>query len=93
MLLKPSTHKGKRLMAVFNNGKTVHFGLAGGSTYVDHGDKAKRAAYLKRHLVNENWNDPYTAGSLSRYLLWGDSTSLDKNHNAYMKRFPQTEEK
>ena len=90
--IKPSTAKNKRLTAVFydNEGKklkTTNFGLKGGSTYIDHKDKQLRSKYIARHRVNENWNDPQSAGALSRYLLWGDSTSLDKNIKAYKKRF------
>lgn len=87
MKIEPSTRKGKRFMVTFSNGKTVHFGSAVGATYIDHGDKAKRTAYLLRHKKNEDWNDPYSAGSLSRWLLWGDSTDLETNHKAFMKRF------
>ena len=87
MKIEKSTRTGKRFKITFANGKTVHFGQQGGQTYTDHGDKAKREAYLARHKKRENWNDPYSAGSLSRYLLWGDSTSLDSNHNAFMKKF------
>lgn len=87
MLIQKSTRAGKRFMATYANGKVVHFGQAGGSTYIDHGDKAKREAYLARHSKRENWNDPYSAGALSRWLLWGDTTSLDTNHIAFMKRF------
>jgi hypothetical protein len=74
-------------MVTFSNGKTVHFGAAAGRTYIDHGDKEKRSAYIARHKVNENWNDPYSAGALARFLLWGDSTSLEANHQAFMKQF------
>jgi hypothetical protein len=74
-------------MVTFENGKTVHFGQAGGQTYIDHGDKEKRAAYLKRHEVREDWSDPYSAGALSRFLLWGDSKDLETNHMAFMRRF------
>ena len=35
-----------------------------------------RAAYIARHRVNENHNDPLTPGALSRWLLWGESRSL-----------------
>lgn len=87
MKIQASTKKGKRFMVTFENGKTIHFGQAGGKTYIDHGDKAKREAYLKRHEARENWNDPYTAGSLSRFLLWGDSKDLETNHISFMKRF------
>jgi len=87
MKIEKSTRAGKKYMATFSNGKTVHFGSAGSSTYLDHKDKKKREAYLARHRVNENWNDPYSAGALSRFLLWGDSTSLEANHQAFMRKF------
>lgn len=87
MFIKQSTRKGKRYMAVFHDGTTIHFGQVGGSTYIDHGDEAKRSAYIARHRVNEDFNNPKTAGSLSRWLLWGDSTSLSKNLSAFKSRF------
>jgi hypothetical protein len=74
-------------MATFSNGKVVHFGATAGRTYIDHGDKAKRTAYIARHKVNEDWTNPYSAGALARFLLWGDSTSLEANHQAFMRRF------
>ena len=87
MKILPSTRKGKRFMVKYDNGKIVHFGMAGGKTYIDEGDKAKREAYLKRHRARENWDDPYSAGSLSRWLLWGDSTDLETNHRLFMRKF------
>ena len=93
MLIEPSTRKGKRFQATYLNGKVVHFGQAGGSTYIDEGNVLKRDGYLARHKKNENWNDPFSAGSLSRYLLWGDSTDLETNHQAFMKKFPITYKK
>ena len=80
-----SKRKDKRFMAIIN-GKKYHFGLRNGNTYIDHHDKKKRENYIKRHIVRENW-DEVNAGSLSRYLLWGNSTSLDKNIKDYMKKF------
>ena len=93
--VKPSTAKGKKYTATFClckdkpkcKGKRVHFGFAGSQTYLDHHDKAKRAAYLKRHRVNENWDNPTSAGALSRWLLWGDSTSLMMNIQEFRKKF------
>ena len=87
MLIEASDRKGKRFKATYANGKVVHFGAKDGKTYIDEGDKTKRENYLKRHKVNENWNNPYSAGSLSRWLLWGDFTSLEKNHKAFMKKY------
>lgn len=93
MLIQKSTRAGKRFMATYANGKVVHFGQAGGQTYIDHGDKAKREAYLARHKKRENWNNPFSAGALSRYLLWGDSTNMETNHQAFMSKFPITYKK
>jgi hypothetical protein len=93
MLIEKSTRAGKRFMATYANGKVVHFGQAGGQTYIDHGDKAKREAYLARHKKRENWNDPFSAGALSRWLLWGDSTNMETNHQAFMKKYPITYKK
>lgn len=87
MLIEPSNKKDKRYKATFDNGKVVHFGAKNGSTYIDHKDKKKRENYIKRHDVRENFDDPYTAGALARWLLWGDFTDLEKNHKAFMKRY------
>ena len=87
MQILKSIRPNKRFVAIFKNGKKVHFGSKGQS-YIDHGNKDLRSAYLARHAPRENWNDPYSPGSLSRWLLWGDYDSLDKNHNAFMRKFP-----
>lgn len=75
--------------AVFTNGrtKTTKFGAAGMDDYTKTHDTEQRARYIKRHSNNENWNDPTSAGALSRYLLWGESTSMVKNLQAYRRRF------
>ncbi len=60
---------------------------AHGSTYIDHEDKNKRKNYIKRHkALGENWNK-INAGSLSRFILWGDSPNVEKNIKLYEKRF------
>lgn len=71
----PSSVKGKRYTAVFEKegGRTrsVSFGSATGSTYIDHRDDDKKKAWLARHSkAGEDWNKPDTAGALSRWLLW-----------------------
>ena len=87
MQIKPSTRKDKRFMAIFNNGKITHFGAKNGQTYIDHHDKQKRDAYLARHRVNEDWKDPYSAGALSRFILWGDYSLIDGNIASYKRKF------
>ena len=86
MYITQSDRKDKRYLATFHNGTKVHFGQKNGQTYIDHGDKEKRDAYLKRHAKNEDWNDPYTAGSLSRWILW-NSPNINANISDFKKRF------
>ena len=89
--LEESNRKGKRYVMVLDEPKkTLHFGSDVGSTYIDHGDKTKRENYLKRHMVNEDW-DSVNAGSLSKFLLWGKSKSLKRNLDEYLERFNITE--
>lgn len=86
--LKPSTKKDKKYMIIFTEpDKTVHFGSKNSKTYLDHKDKTKRTNYINRHKVNEDWNDPLSAGALSLYLLWGASTNLNKNLHYYLQKF------
>jgi hypothetical protein len=86
MEIVESDRKDKRLKAIFTNGKNIHFGLKNGSTYIDHRDKNKRDAYIKRHQVNEEWTK-INPGSLSRYVLWGPYTDINKNIKYYKNKF------
>tara|TARA_R110002095_G_scaffold32911_1_gene31435 strand:- start:839 stop:1108 length:270 start_codon:yes stop_codon:yes gene_type:complete len=87
MLLNIVKLKGdkKKYQAVFSN-KRVKFGAEGSKTFLDHKDDKKKENYLKRHIVRENWNDPYSAGALSRYILWNKPTLLESIKD-YKKRF------
>jgi len=81
----------KKYNAVFTyeNGKTktIPFGAAGYSDYTIHHDKERRKRYIARHKMTEHFNDPMTAGSLSRWILWGNSTSIRENINAFKKKY------
>ena len=55
--------------------------------YTLKGDKEQRDRYRTRHGKDMNTGDPTRAGFLSRYLLWGDSTSLQTNIASYKRRF------
>lgn len=72
--IKPSTRADKKLMATFDDGTTTHFGQRGAGDFTKTGDEEKKAAYIARHKVNENWNDPKSAGALSRFVLWNKPT-------------------
>jgi hypothetical protein len=84
-----SKAKGKKYTATFElkDGKTkkVHFGAAGYSDYTINKDPAKKRSYIARHS-GEDWSDPMKAGTLSRYILWED-TSLKSAIKKYKKRF------
>ena len=87
-----SNKPNKKMMAVFLNvktgrTKTIHFGSAGMSDYTINKDPERRKRYLDRHRKNENWNDYQTAGSLSRWILWGNTTSIQKNIKNYKSKF------
>ena len=89
MLVKPSTRKNKKLLAIFDNGKKVHFGFKGSSTYLDHKDKTKRKNYRARHDVNESkfYGNPYRPATLSRFILWGEATNLRDAIKDYERKF------
>ena len=64
-----------------------------GSAY--HGDFTKFSAmereerkrrYLSRHKEREDWNDPTSAGALSRWILW-NKPSISASLKDYKKRF------
>lgn len=89
--IKKSTNKDKKYMAIFKDDKgkvvrTTHFGAAGMSDFTKHKDPARKERYLKRHRKRENWNDYMSAGSLSRYILWGETT-LKNSIDVYKKKF------
>jgi hypothetical protein len=64
----------------------IHFGSNVSETFVEGASIQKRNNYLKRHSVNENWNE-INSGSLSSGVLWGDSKDIHENLQDYMKEF------
>jgi len=85
--LEKSNKPNKKLVIKFSEPNlTIHFGSKNSSTFLDHHDKLKRSNYLKRHRVNEDWNQ-VNAGSLSAYILWGDSSDMYANLIKYLDKF------
>ena len=65
--------------------KRVHFGARGMSDYTLHGNKARRAAYRRRHAKDLVTGDPTRAGYLSYFLLWGKPT-MEASVRDYRRR-------
>jgi hypothetical protein len=90
--IKKSKVPGKKMTAIFlsDGGSTiVHFGATGYKDFTTHSPEvrdAKKEAYLKRHAPREDWNSPYTAGSLSRWILWNKPT-IKASITDYKQRF------
>ncbi len=86
-----SNKSGKKMMAKFknkSNGResTTHFGASGYDDYTIKKDKEQRARYRKRHS-GDNLTNPRSPGSLSYYVLWGNSTSKRANISSYKSKF------
>jgi hypothetical protein len=87
--IKPSDKPEKKLQATFETDgrtKTTHFGAAGMSDYTKNHDDARKERYLARHAATESWNDPTSAGALSRWVLWNKPT-LEASKADYKRRF------
>ena len=86
-----SSKPNKKLMAKFKDKKTgrestTHFGAAGMDDYTKTKDKAQRDRYRSRHR-GDNLTNPRSAGALSWFVLWGNSTSKRENIASYKRRF------
>ena len=89
------TAKNKKLKAIFydDQGKKIKTTQFGDSRYQDYTlskDKKQRDRYRTRHKKDLSKGDYKSAGHLSYYILWGDSTSLNTNINKYKKMFKLT---
>jgi hypothetical protein len=92
VVIKKSSKDGKKLMAVFSypestRTRTISFGQAGAPDYTITKDKEQRSRYIRRHRARENWSKPDTAGALSRWVLWGNSTSRSENIRNFKSKF------
>lgn len=90
LIVKKSHLPEKKYDAIFEDGdhkKVVSFGATGYDDYVLTGNKMKRDRYIKRHRPREDFNDKFSKSALSRWILWGNSTSIKQNIADYKKRF------
>lgn len=95
--IKPSDRPTKKYTATFcmcegptkccdKERKKVHFGYAGSQTFLDHNDEKKKDAYIARHKVKENFNNPMSAAALARWINW-NKTTLSASIADFKKRF------
>lgn len=86
-----SERKNKKLKAIFyfpdGKRKIIHFGAKGYEDFTIHHSKKKKEMYIMRHKNNENWSNPFTAGTLSRYILWGETETIEENLELFKKMF------
>ena len=88
IVISKSDNKNKKMKAVINEKKTVHFGQAGASDFTTHKDKDRKRLYIARHKKNENFgiSGVDTAGFWSKNLLWNKDTlkgSVDDINKKY----------
>ena len=97
-----SSNSAKKWTAIFmvdDKEKKVDFGASGYRDYTLINDKDSKfylpklvdrnvvkASYIRRHEKNENWNNPLTAGALSRFILW-NKKSLNASIKDFKRRF------
>lgn len=81
MRVSRSTRINKKYVATFEDGARTHFGGAGCGDFIlwtrrkgPDFARQKRVAYIKRHGATETWDDPTSAATLSRYILWEKPT-------------------
>ena len=88
--IRTSKQKDKKWTATFqlDNGreKKTRFGQKNASDYTLGASIDKRNSYRARHK-GDNLHDPLSAGSLSYYILWGDSRSMQENIKQFKKKF------
>jgi L-rhamnose mutarotase len=76
----------KKYDAVIDDKKTIPFGARGISDYTIHRDDERKERYINRHKKNEDWNNIYTAGFWSRWILWNKpsiSESIRDTNNRF----------
>lgn len=81
----------KKYRAVFRTDegreRSTKFGFAGMDDFTLTKNVEQRDNYRARHAKDLRTNDPTRAGYLSMFLLWGDSSSLQKNIASYKSKF------
>ena len=74
--ISKSNREGKKLKAVIDNKKTIHFGASGYSDYTKHKDEDRKQLYINRHKKREDHTKTGvdTAGFYAKHILWNKPT-------------------
>ena len=73
VIITPSNNQNKKITAIIDDKKTIHFGAKLYEDYTHHKDDKRKKAYLSRHK-NDKINNPNYAGFYSTNLLWNKPT-------------------
>lgn len=68
------------------NIKKISFGARGYDDYTIHKDKERRKKYRLRHQ-HDKINDPTSSGFWSYWILWGESTDINKNMKSILNKY------
>lgn len=66
--------------------KSVSFGAVGYEDFTTHGDLQRKQNYIQRHSAREDFNDPMSAGALSKWILW-NKTTLSASYKDFRNKF------
>ena len=91
--LSKSNVKNKKYKVVLIDGdkkRTINFGDNRYEDYTTHKDPKRKENYITRHEKRENWNDPFTAGYWSRWILW-NQPSIEASVRDLRKRYSSLE--
>ncbi len=86
VVIMKSYRKDKKLMAIIDNNKTIHFGASGYSDFTTHKDEKRKQNYISRRKKNENWSNPATAGFYAKHILW-NKTNVQASINDTNSKF------
>ena len=86
----PATDGKHKWVAIFTKPdgtvRRTSFGAKGYEDLTIHRNRFRATLYRLRHQRRENWNDPYSAGSLAWNLLWA-SPNFNTNTRRFKNRF------
>ena len=85
IIIKTSHLANKKYDAIIDGKKTVPFGQKNASDMTQHEDEDRKKRYILRHKKTEHWDNIYTAGFWSRWILWEKTTITDAVKNINQK--------